>query len=237
MHIELEAGLNFKEKLSNLLDSRPFEIIMTLVIIASILIFIIQSVKSINRQFNYIFISLDNFFMILFSFEYILRLITLKKFKDLYSSLLFLDLIVILPFYFKLLSSNLFILRVFRLSRIIRIFKLARYNEAMNNIWNAVTVKKDELIIFGIIFSVAVIVVSSIMYIVEGHIQNDFSNIPKSMWWTTVTFTSVGYGDVVPKSDIGKLIASFAAIIGVAIHGLLASILISGFIETTKIKD
>jgi len=231
MQIQLENTLNFKDKLSAILESKAIDIIMVIAIITSITLFITQSVKSIDTQFNNFFKFADNFFMILFSIEYVLRVITLKKFKDLYTSLLLLDLIVILPFYFTFLNSNLFSLRIFRLSRVLRIFKLARYNQALNNIINAIKYKKDELIIWGIFFAIALIVISSIMYFAEGHLQNGFSSIPKSMWWTIITFTSVGYGDVVPKSTIGKIIASFAAIIGVAIHGLLASILISGFIK------
>ena len=109
--------------------------------------------------------------------------------------------------------------------RLLRIFKVGRYTDAFQNIRKGFSVHKNELIITGLIFVSGIIVSSTLMYYAEGNVNpNAFGSIPRAFWWSIVTFTSVGYGDVYPVTILGKIIASFTAIIGVGLHGLLIGI-------------
>ena len=133
-------------------------------------------------------------------------------------------------------------LRVFRLSRLLRIMKISRYSKAIDNIVRAFKSKKDELIVTVSIFAIAILIASILMYIVENPVQPEvFSSIPKCFYFSIITFTSVGYGDISPISDLGKMLASLLATIGIGFYGLFIGIfsvaMIDAFIENGKLKD
>jgi voltage-gated potassium channel len=120
--------------------------------------------------------------------------------------------------------------------------KISRYSKAIDNIVRAFKSKKDELIVTVSIFAISILIASILMYIVENPVQPEaFSSIPKCFYFSIITFTSVGYGDISPISDLGKMLASLLATIGVGFHGLLIGIfsvaMIDAFIENGKLKD
>ena len=136
------------------------------------------------------------------------------------------DRLAIAPYY---LALDLRYLRVFRL---FRLFKLGRYARRFRLIRNVFLAKKEELVISTTISLVLLIVCSAAMYYVEKNHQPDvFSSIPRSMWWTIETLTTVGYGDVVPTTSAGKFLAAIIALIGIAFFALPSGILSAGFIE------
>ena len=120
--------------------------------------------------------------------------------------------------------------------------KISRYSKAIDNIVRAFKSKKDELIVTVSIFAISILIASILMYIVENPVQPEvFSSIPKCFYFSIITFTSVGYGDISPISDLGKMLASLLATIGVGFHGLFIGIfsvaMIDAFIENGKLKD
>ena len=119
--------------------------------------------------------------------------------------------------------------------------KISRYSKAIDNIVRAFKSKKDELIVTVSIFAISILIASILMYIVENPVQPEaFSSIPKCFYFSIITFTSVGYGDISPISDLGKMLASLLATIGVGFHGLFIGIfsvaMIDAFIENGKLK-
>lgn len=187
--------------------------------------------KGVYQSFRPFFKDVEIFVVVIFSIEYVLRLIAVKKLKDIFSPMLLFDFIAIFPYYLSFFTINITFLRAIRLIKIFQILKVTRYSRAMQSFFHVFKNKKEELLIVFFLLAISIVISASLMYLAEGKIQSNFSSIPKAMWWAIVTFTGVGYGDTYPITGIGKIIASFVAILGVGLHGILIAILGAGFIE------
>jgi voltage-gated potassium channel len=142
------------------------------------------------------------------------------------------DLLAILPFYLTFLPLDLRFLRIFRLMALFRMFKITRYMQAMIIFKKVIAERKEQLVLSFIFIIFILIIISFFMFIVEHEAQPEkFGSIPDAMWWGMATLTTVGYGDVVPITPIGKFLGGIFAISGVAILALPAGILSSGFFE------
>jgi len=221
-----------KRVFEKILNNKYVENFIILLILLNLTVFILQTEPIINEKYSFLISQIELYSVIIFTVEYLMRLFTLKSFKEIYSFMMIIDLLAILPFYLSSLTLNTTILRVLRLTRLLRLAKLARYSEAIENIKNSFIKKKYELIITGCIFLCGLIVSSVLIYFAEnGTGVETFKSIPRSFWWSIVTFTSVGYGDSYPMTSFGKIVASFSAIMGVGLHGLFIGIIGSAFIE------
>lgn len=221
-----------KQFFEKVLNNKYTENFIILLILLNITVFILQTEPIINEKYSFLISQIELYSVIIFTIEYLMRLFTLKSFKEVFSFMMIIDLLAILPFYLSSLTVNTTILRVLRLTRLLRIAKLARYSEAIENIKNSFARKKYELIVTGCIFLCGLIVSSVLIYFAENSTGVEtFKSIPRSFWWSIVTFTSVGYGDSYPLTSFGKIVASFSAIMGVGLHGLFIGIIGSAFIE------
>ena len=224
-----------KQIFEKVLNNKYVENFIILLILLNITVFILQTEPIINEKYANIFGQIEFYSVIIFTIEYLMRLFTLKSVKEIFSFMMIIDLLAILPFYLSSLTVNTTILRVLRLTRLLRIAKLARYSEAVANIKNSFIRKKYELIITGCIFLCGLIVSSVLIYFAEsGTGVETFKSIPRSFWWAIITFTSVGYGDSYPLTTFGKFVAAFSAVMGVGLHGLFIGIIGSAFIEGIK---
>lgn len=160
------------------------------------------------------------------------RLKTSKSTKDVFNPLMVIDLLAILPFYFPFLGIDLRILRTFRLLRILRMFKLVRYFDALQMIGNVIYPKRIELIsIFGVLIFL-MFISSFLMFYAESEAQPQaFHNILDTFWWSLVTFTTVGYGDVYPLIALGKVLSGLIVLIGIMLFTLPTSILTAEFMN------
>ncbi len=156
----------------------------------------------------------------------------MEKLKDALKPLMIIDLFAILPFYLPLKGLDLRILRTFRLLRIFRMFKLARYFDALQMIGKVIYRKRYELIsIFGVLL-LLMFISSFFMFYAEADAQpNAFHNILDTFWWSLVTFTTVGYGDVYPITAIGKVLSGIVVLIGIMLFALPTSILTAEFMN------
>jgi voltage-gated potassium channel len=246
-----DFNLSFKERLYQILDvpseknkiSRFFDIFMMSLIGLNIIALILQTIGSLNAKYSYLFYIFEVFSVCIFTIEYLLR-IWLCPFNQKYSTsilgrikfclkpLLIIDLLAILPFYLPFLGLDLRFLRVFRLFRLFRIIKIARYSQSLRLFGRVVNRKKEELIISLSFLLLLLILSSFLMYDAEHKVQPTvFSNIFDAFWWSIVTFSTVGYGDIYPKTEIGKCLASISTILGIMIFALPTSILTAGFME------
>ena len=142
------------------------------------------------------------------------------------------DLLAILPFYLPLLSLDFRFLRIVRLVRVFRIAKLGRYSKAVQTLGRVFRAKAAQLAIATSFILMLLVIASSLMYYAEHDDQPEqFSSIPASMWWGVTTLTTVGYGDVIPVTGLGKVIASIMAILGIGMFALPTGILGAGFVE------
>ena len=146
------------------------------------------------------------------------------------------DLLAILPFYLvKYTTLDLRFIRAIRLMRLFRVAKLGRYCESLYTLKRVIYEAREELVITFAALFVLLMVASGVMYFVENPAQPDkFSSIPATMWWAASALTTVGYGDLYPITPLGKIVGSFAAILGVGLFGLPAGILAAGFIEQLR---
>lgn len=219
------------------------QIVLLSVVVASILVLIIESVPEIRTSAPRLFFLLEIVFIAIFTAEYALRVWSctasdhprsgvLGRAKFTTKPLMVVDLLAILPFYLPFLGVDLRVVRLLRVMRLARVFKLARYTRAAHSIRNAFIAKRSELTLtFGFLL-VLLLFSASIMHFAERDAQPDaFGTIPKSMWWAIVTLTTVGYGDSVPVTAIGRLAASLIAIVGVGFIALPTGILGSAFVE------
>lgn len=227
-----------KKKINNFLENTITCKFLVFLILANLAVFIADTDKSFSHKYSAAIYYFEVVSVAIFSIEYFLRILSLEKIKDIFKPLMMIDLLAILPFYLSFIKVNTFFLRILRMFRLLRIFKVGRYTNAFENIKKGFVSHKNELIVTGLIFLSGIIISSTLMYYAEGQINpNAFGSIPRAFWWSVITFTSVGYGDVYPVTAIGKIIASFTAIMGVGLHGLLVGIIGAAFMSVLKINN
>lgn len=186
-------------------------------ILTSIAIVMAASVPSMNLRFGGVFNLLEWFFTLIFTVEYILRLYSSRR--PLRYALSFyglVDLISILPTYMALLfpeAHALIDVRILRLMRVFRIFKLTSYVAEFQALGHALKSSGRKILIFLTVVFMVVLILGTLLYVVEGA-EHGFSSIPTSIYWAITTITTVGYGDITPKTDLGRFIASVIMLMG-----------------------
>ncbi len=205
---------------SNTTAGKLFDVSLLILIFASILVVMLDSIERWHNLYGNIFYVLEWVFTILFTIEYILRLICIRKpLSYVFSFLGMIDLLAIIPSYLSVFyvgAQSLLVLRALRLLRVFRIFKLTHFLSEMQFLQAAIKGSSKKISIFMFIVLFLVIILGSIMYLVEGR-DNGFTSIPDSIYWAIVTITTVGYGDISPVTPLGKFIASVIMLIGYAI--------------------
>ena len=199
-----------------------FDIILIISISISVLVVMLSSVEALYEQYTSLFFYIEWGFTLLFTLEYIFRLIAVRQ-PTLYVRSFFgvIDLLSILPSYLGLLLPGvkyLLIIRILRLLRIFRIFKLAEYMEEAEVLMSALRSSWHKILVFLYVVLTLAIIFGSLLYVVEGSAAG-FTSIPKSVYWAIVTLTTVGYGDIAPQTPLGQIIASSIMIMG---YGILA---------------
>jgi voltage-gated potassium channel len=199
---------------------KTFDISLLILIVSSIIVVMLDSVAAYNQAYGQLFDMLEWIFTILFTIEYILRLVCIRR-PLLYaiSFLGIIDLLSIIPGYLSIMYAgveSLLVLRSLRLLRIFRIFKLSHFLLEMHFLGGALRASLKKISIFMMVVIMIVIITGSIMYLIEGG-RNGFTNIPTSIYWAIVTTTTVGYGDISPVTAFGKFFASLMMLLGYAI--------------------
>lgn len=207
---------------SNTPAGKAFDIALLLLIISSIVVVMLDSIKSYDQKYSRLFHILEWVFTVLFTIEYVLRLISIKKpLRYVFSFLGLIDLLAIIPSYLSIFfagSQSLLVLRALRLLRVFRIFKLTHFLTEADFLKTAIKGSLKKISVFMLVVFSLVIILGSVMYLVEKG-QNGFNTIPDSIYWSIVTITTVGYGDISPVTSTGKFIASIIMLIG---YGIIA---------------
>ncbi|WP_410510090.1 ion transporter [Methanosarcina hadiensis] len=190
----------------------------------------LDSVREIAVLYNSLFYALEWIFTILFTVEYILRLICVGR-PIRYATSFFgiIDLVAILPTYFSLFlpgSEYLLVIRSLRLLRIFRVLKLVQYLGEADLLIRALRASRRKITLFLFTVLNLVVILGSLMYVIEGG-QNGFTSIPTSVYWAVITLTTVGYGDIVPETGLGQAVASVVMIIGYSIIAVPTGIITS----------
>lgn len=212
-----------------------FDIVLFIIIITSIILVMLESVKSIDQKYhNFLNIS-EWVITILFTIEYFGRIIVVKHpRKYIFSFYGIIDLLSTIPKYLTFFltgGQSLVVLRALRLLRVFRILKLARFVGESTNFVRALKVSRAKIIVFLSFVVILCIVLGTVMYLVESGENTGFTSIPRSVYWAIVTLTTVGYGDIAPATALGQFIASFIMIMGYGIIAIPTGIVSS---EMTK---
>jgi len=207
---------------------RYFDIALMVCIVLSVGLVFLDTVEIFHREYGQLISVLEWVFTIIFTIEYGLRLYCATH-PILYARSFYglVDLLSVLPSYLALLipgANFTLVIRILRLFRIFRVLKLLRYLSEGNVLLRAMMQSSRKVFLFFFSVSLIVMVLSSVMYVVEGP-DNGFSSIPKSVYWTIVTITTVGYGDITPKTGLGQAIAAFTMLIGYSIIAIPTGIL------------
>lgn len=217
--------------------------VLTVLIFLNTMAIILHSIPKFRKSYDEYFLDFEVFSVIIFSFEYVLRVWSVVeqpghhhpvfgRLKYIFSAWGLIDLLAIFPFYFSLFATDLSFVRILRLLRMLRLFRLSKYFHALRVIQNVFISKKEELLLSMSYIIFLLFISSSIMYYLEHDLQPKvFSSIPASLWWGVNAMTTVGYGDMLPKTVLGKILSGFISILGVSIFALPTGILVSGFAE------
>jgi len=249
---------NLKKRLFEILEvaapgdipSRICDTFIMGLIIANVIAVMLATMPPL-KLYRTLFDSFEVFSVVVFTIEYVLRIWTCTindtfrhpirgRLRFAVTPLAMIDLLAILPFYLEIILPaakivDLRALRALRLFRVFRLFKLSRYVEAMQLLGKVLRAKKEELYVTLFILLILLVISASLMYFIENQAQPDvFSSILDAIWWSVVTLTTVGYGDVYPITPIGKLLGAIIALLGIGFFALPTGILSSGLIEELR---
>ncbi|NOH53672.1 ion transporter [Vibrio coralliilyticus] len=199
---------------------RAFDIALIIAILSSLLVLVLESIPAVASQWRTELRYLEYTFTALFTIEYLLRLYCSPKpvayAKSFYGVV---DLLAILPTYLAFFfpsASFMGVIRLLRVMRIFRILKLVRYLQDSNILLRSLLMARRKIFIFFSTVAILVTIFGALIFVIEGP-KNGFTSIPKSIYWAIVTITTVGYGDLVPQTNLGKAVASITMLLGYSI--------------------
>lgn len=217
-----------------------FDLILLALIVISVAAVMLESVSSIHLQYGSQLVIIEWVITIFFTIEYIGRLIALKKpIRYVLSLYGLIDLLSLLPAYIDLLFPGLHFLvalRAFRLLRIFRILKLVHFVGAGNRLLVALRQSRTKIFVFLFTVMVMCVILGTVMYLVEGG-NNGFSSIPKSVYWTIVTLTTVGFGDITPQTALGQFISVIIMILGYGIIAVPTGLITAQIISSDRTPE
>lgn len=214
--------------------ARNYDKVLILLILASVIAVMLESVSHFAKETRDLLRTAEWVFTLIFTLDYAGRILGARRPLNYVLSFYgLIDLITILPSYLSLIfpgSQYLLMVRALRLLRIFRVFKLMRYSDQGGFIVQALVSSREKIIVFFVSVLTLVTVFGTVVYIIEGP-ANGFTSIPTSIYWAVVTVTTVGYGDISPKTPLGKLVATLAMLLGYAIIAVPTGIVSAGIQE------
>lgn len=216
-----------------------FDVTLIVSIILSVVVVMMDSVASWSERYSVWLSAAEWLFTVLFSGEYILRLICVRRpIRYACSVLGIIDLLAILPSYLSLFfpgTQYLVVIRVLRVLRIFRVLKLVHYLGEVRALNRAIAASRRKITVFLLTVLTLMVIFGSLMYLIEGG-ENGFTSIPKSIYWAIVTMTTVGYGDISPQTTLGQTVASFIMIMGYGILAVPTGIVTSELGRTSRMR-
>lgn len=201
-------------------EGKLFDVMLIIFILFSVTTVMLDSIASVHMRIGGALYIIEWFFTILFTIEYLLRLLSVSRPLS-YATSFFgvIDLLAILPTYFSTFLPGLhflLVIRILRILRIFRVFKLVKYLQEAQLLLHALRASQRKIAVFMFMVLTLVVALGSAMYVVESP-ESGFTSIPRSIYWAIVTLTTVGYGDISPHSTLGQILASVVMLIGYAI--------------------
>lgn len=201
---------------------KSFDVVLIAAILMSIATVMLESIVDVRRQYGEALRIAEWAFTLLFTIEYVLRLVCAER-RWRYARSFFglVDLLSIAPTYLSVVlpgAQVLLVIRTLRILRVFRVLKLANYVRESETLMRALYASRRKISVFVFVVFTLVVVFGSLMYLIEGP-ENGFTSIPRGVYWAVVTLTTVGYGDIAPQSDLGQFVAALIMIMG---YGIIA---------------
>lgn len=200
--------------------SRNFDLLLIVAIVSSVVVVMLDSDPWLHVDHARMLYAIEWGFTLLFTAEYVMRLLVVRRpLRYVFSWWGVIDLVSILPTYLSLLfpgSQTLLVVRILRMLRLFRILKLTEYVEESGMLMNALWNGRRKIFLFIVTLLTIAMIFGAVMYVVEGP-ENGFLTIPTGMYWAIVTMATVGYGDIVPVTPLGRIISSALILIGYSI--------------------
>jgi len=214
-----------------------FDIVLFILIILSVVLVMLESVHHIDEEHHRILLTLEWIITIFFSLEYVARIISIKKpWKYIFSFYGVIDFISTIPIYLSYIlagSQVLLAVRAFRLLRVFRILKLVKFIGEASQLQAALKASKTKIAVFIYVVLILSVILGTLMYLIEGD-EAGFTSIPTSIYWTIVTLTTVGYGDIAPQTPLGQFLATVIMILGYGIIAVPTGIVTAEFARSKK---
>lgn len=245
--------MSFRKRLYILVDEdsrvgNVFNTLIILLIILNMVSIILESIKSLQTEYDYLFEAFENFCLVIFTVEYLVRITTAdfvfpqykgwRPFtKYIFSFMALVDLLSILPSLLlillpKGLLAEFQFIRMLRIMRVFRVLKITRYSNSLRMMGEVLKEKSGELSITIFVALILMVIASTLMYYAEHTTQPDqFPDIVHAFWWAVATLTTVGYGDVYPVTALGKILSGVIALLGIGLVALPTGILSSAFVD------
>jgi voltage-gated potassium channel len=215
-----------------------FDIFLINAILISVAVVMLESVDPVRLRFQYLLDPAEWFFTIIFTIEYGIRIYTHPApRKYIFSFFGLIDLVSILPTYLALFfvgAESLIILRLLRVMRIFRVLKLIEYVYEANTLWRSIVASRRKILVFFCFVFVLATIFGAVMFLVEGPYNEGFSSIPRSIYWTIVTITTVGFGDIVPQTVFGQMVSTIVILTGYSIIAVPTGIITSQLIDQIR---
>ncbi len=238
-----QANRGWKHKLHEIIYEADtpigkfFDIMLFSLIVISVVLVMLESVETIDQKYHDLLLLCEWIVTIFFSLEYVGRIISIKKpQKYIFSFYGIVDFISTIPLYLSYIfagSQVLLAIRAFRLLRIFRILKLVKYLGEASQLTAALKASRAKILVFIYVVLILSVIMGTIMYLIESD-EAGFTSIPRSIYWTIVTLTTVGYGDIAPQTNLGQFIATVIMILGYGIIAVPTGIVTVEFSKATK---
>lgn len=214
---------------------KAFDIGLLVFIMLSLIVVMLDSVVLIHNKYLTLLNTIEWFFTIVFSIEYILRIVSVKKpWKYIFSFYGLIDFVSTIPTYLTFIISGgvnfLQVFRVLRFLRLFKIFKLGSFTTEAKYLGQALKDSREKIIVFLIAVLCMAMILGSLMYVIEGK-SNGFTSIPRSIYWAIVTLTTVGFGDISPVTPLGQFVSSIIMIMGYGIIAVPTGMVTAGVIK------
>jgi voltage-gated potassium channel len=216
---------------------KTFDVGLLIAILLSVLAIMLESVARIRVGWGDMLRTLEWFFTLIFTAEYVIRLYCVPN-PIRYARSFFgvVDLLAVLPSYVSLIlpgAQSLLVIRALRLLRIFRVFKLGRFLGEANVLSTALAGSRHKVTVFLGTVLILVIILGTLMYLIEGG-RSGFDSIPETVYWAVVTLTTVGYGDVIPQTWLGKFLSAVVMILGYSILAVPTGIVTAEIVEAMQ---
>jgi voltage-gated potassium channel len=196
---------------------KAFDVALLAAIVLSVAVVILESVESVRERHGPALRAAEWVFTLLFTVEYVLRLVAVRRpFAYARSYYGVVDLLAVLPTYLSVVvggAQSLMVIRALRLLRIFRVLKISRYVGEVNSLVRALRASRAKIAVFLLCVLTIVLIMGAAMYVIEGK-ESGFTSIPRGMYWAIVTVTTVGYGDLAPRTWLGQAVAAAAMVLG-----------------------